>query len=92
MHNAGERPIIYIGAIDAAYPSDGAVPFTAGRGSRAVHHVALACTGYDAMIARLNRVAASCSCNDIAQIGLRQIFVTEANVILLDLNYREASC
>lgn len=92
MYDTGERPIIHIGPIDAAYPSDEAVPFTTARGSGAVHHVALECAGYDAMVAKLDQLAAPYSCNDITQIGLRQVFVSEANGILLELNFREPPC
>lgn len=92
MYDAGERPIIHIGPADAAYPSDAAMPFTTTRGSGAVHHVALECAGYDAIVAQLDRLATPYSSNDLPQVGLRQIFVSEANGILLELNFRDASC
>lgn len=88
MYDEGDRPIIHIGPIDAAYPSDATMPFTPARGSGAVHHVALECSDHAGMIARLEAAGLPYARSDIPQMDLRQLFVSEANGILLELNFR----
>jgi catechol 2,3-dioxygenase-like lactoylglutathione lyase family enzyme len=82
------RPIVHIGPVHAAYPSDRMVPFTATRGSGSVHHVALECDDHPGMLAKLDRAGLEYALSDIPQIGLKQIFVHEPNGILLELNFR----
>jgi len=89
IYDAGDRPIVHIGPVVADYPSDGMAPFAPARGSGSVHHIALECDGYDAMLARLRRAELAIAESDLPSIGLRQIFVTEANGILLELNFRQ---
>lgn len=89
IYDGQDRPIVHIGPVDAAYPSDGIAPFTPARGGGAVHHVALECDGYEEMTARLKDAGLATAQSDIPSIGLRQLFVTEANGILLELNFRE---
>lgn len=88
IYDAGDRPIVHIGPVDAAYPSDGMVPFVPARGSGSVHHVALECDAYDEMAARLRDAGLSIAENHLPEIGLRQLFVMEANGVLLELNFR----
>lgn len=52
-----------------------------------VHHIALDCTGYDAMIARLDELQQAYQSNVIAEIGLRQLFVMDPNGLRLELNF-----
>jgi catechol 2,3-dioxygenase-like lactoylglutathione lyase family enzyme len=59
-----------------------------GGGTGAVHHVALDCTGHDAMVATLEARGLPYRLNHVAQIDLKQIFVTDPNGVLLELNYR----
>lgn len=92
IHDPADRPIVHIGPIDAAYPSDAAHPFEPTQGGGAVHHVALECDDFEAMSARLEAGGHSYTVNDIPQIGLRQLFVAEHNGILLELNFRSARC
>jgi catechol 2,3-dioxygenase-like lactoylglutathione lyase family enzyme len=58
------------------------------RGSGGIEHVAFECSDYDALHARL--IAAHCELryNEVARIGLRQIFVNDPNDITLELNFR----
>jgi catechol 2,3-dioxygenase-like lactoylglutathione lyase family enzyme len=87
LFDAADRPIIHVTAPGMTFADDPApVP---GSGTGALHHVAFACTGHDAMIARLERLGLAFRVRDIAPIGLRQIFVSEPNGVLLELNYRE---
>jgi catechol 2,3-dioxygenase-like lactoylglutathione lyase family enzyme len=86
MFDAGDRPIVHITAPGMTFAGD---PAPAGSSTGALHHVAFACTGHDAMLARLDRLGLAFRVRDIAPIGLRQIFVNEPNGVLLELNYRE---
>ena len=47
------HPVVHVGNIEGPYPSDGWRPFQPRDDSGAVHHVALACGGFDAVLARL---------------------------------------
>jgi catechol 2,3-dioxygenase-like lactoylglutathione lyase family enzyme len=85
MFDAGGRAVIHINTGDAprAYDRD----TTAGPTTGALHHVALRCAGYAAMVARLEAKAIDHRINRVDAIGLRQIFVSEPNGVLLELNY-----
>jgi catechol 2,3-dioxygenase-like lactoylglutathione lyase family enzyme len=87
MFDESDRPVIHITAPGMTFAGDPAP--VAGSGTGALHHVAFACTGHDAMLARLERLELPFRRRDIAPIGLRQIFVHEPNGVLLELNYRE---
>ena len=53
----------------------------------AIHHVALNCSGYDEMAARLAAMDLECQVTNIAAIGLRQIFTIDPNGVLVELNF-----
>jgi catechol 2,3-dioxygenase-like lactoylglutathione lyase family enzyme len=53
----------------------------------AVHHVALNCEGFGEMVDRLKARALDYQINDVASIGLKQVFVTDPNGVLLELNF-----
>ena len=55
----------------------------------AIDHIAFNATGFDETVARLEAHGLSYRHNDIADIGLRQIFVQDPNAITLELNFRE---
>ena len=59
----------------------------ADEGSGAVDHVALRCTNYDDMVARLDNHGIAFGANEIASMGLRQIFVEDPNGVMLELNF-----
>ncbi len=61
-----------------------------GDDNGAFDHVALECSGYDALLERLGRNGYRVRTNEVAEIGLRQIFVHEPNGVLLELNFRGA--
>lgn len=54
----------------------------------AIHHVALDCSGHQAFIARLEAHGIDYRLNDIPSIQLKQLFFTEPNGVLLELNFR----
>lgn len=55
----------------------------------AIHHVAFECDGFDDMVTRLKARGLDYGYAEIESIGLRQIFVTDPNNVLLELNFRE---
>jgi catechol 2,3-dioxygenase-like lactoylglutathione lyase family enzyme len=88
MFDTDGRPVVHITSPGMTFAGDPAP--VAGSSTGALHHVAFACTGHGAMLARLEQLGLAFRVRDIAAIGLRQIFVTEPNGVLLELNYREA--
>ncbi len=58
-----------------------------GRDTGSVHHIALDCTGHDAMTARLEKLGFDYNLNYVEAIDLKQIFVRDPNGVLLELNY-----
>lgn len=54
-----------------------------------IHHVALKCTDYDGIAARINALGIEKQTADIPSIGLRQIFFHDPNGVLLELNFFE---
>jgi hypothetical protein len=49
--------------------------------------VALNCTGYDELIARLRERARRHQINEVKAVGLRQVFTVDPNGVLLELNF-----
>lgn len=85
LYDAGDRPILHINSLDCirAYDRD-VVP---GALTGALHHVALNCSGYDEVIARIEAMGLDYQVNTIAAIGLRQVFTPDPNNVLLELNF-----
>lgn len=85
MHDGEGRAIFHLSTpgslLDEAPIED--IPTHSG----AVHHVALACSGHDAMLARLAERGLEHRCNHVVAIDLKQIFVRDPNGVLLELNY-----
>jgi catechol 2,3-dioxygenase-like lactoylglutathione lyase family enzyme len=84
------QPVIHLGGFGFRYPGDGVL--TSGQepamGGGAIHHVALECSGYDEMVARLAEFDLPITTSDVPQIGLRQVFVQDPNGVTLELNFR----
>ncbi|MPT47747.1 MAG: glyoxalase/bleomycin resistance/extradiol dioxygenase family protein [Sphingobium sp.] len=53
----------------------------------ALHHVALRCRGYEAMLGRLNQMGVRYHQNELPTINLKQIFLSDPQQILLELNF-----
>lgn len=86
MYDNNDRAIIHINSVDCPRRYDRDVqPGPTG----SIHHVALACTGYDEMIARLDAGGHHYQTNLVSAISLRQIFTLDPNGVLLELNFRE---
>nr|WP_310522975.1 VOC family protein [Polymorphobacter sp.] len=84
MFDISGRAIVHINTHDAPKAVE---RVTNGLHTGAVHHVALNCSGHDEMRERLRAFGIDCVCNEISAIGLRQIFVSDPNDVLLELNF-----
>ena len=81
------HPAVHIGDAAQAYPSDQWRPFNPEQGGP-VHHVALACSGFDAMRARIEARGLPYRRNDAPDRPFRQILIVEPGGALLELNFR----
>jgi catechol 2,3-dioxygenase-like lactoylglutathione lyase family enzyme len=82
MYDEAGRGIVHIST--AGSLGKGGQP-VAGGGS--VHHVALLCSGHEAMVATLQRHGLQFRLNHVLAIDLKQIFVEDPNGVLLELNF-----
>ena len=85
MFDAQDRAIIHINSLRFERTYDR--PVEPGSHTGAVHHVALRMQGYDEMKARLEAHGAQFRENHVEAINLRQIFTTDPNNVLLELNF-----
>jgi catechol 2,3-dioxygenase-like lactoylglutathione lyase family enzyme len=84
MYDDDGRAIVHINSLACPRAYDREVtPGPTG----ALHHVALKCTGYDAMLTRLRDRGIECQRNEVVAIRLRQIFTLDPNGVLLELNF-----
>lgn len=84
MYDASGRAVIHINSLDCPRTYEREV---SSGPTGALHHVALNCTGYDEMVARLSARALPHKINLVQAIGLRQIFTVDPNGVLLELNF-----
>jgi catechol 2,3-dioxygenase-like lactoylglutathione lyase family enzyme len=84
MFDDAGRAIIHINSLDCvrAYERD-VMPGPTG----SIHHVALNCSGYDDVVARLEARGLKYQVNLIESVGLRQVFSMDPNGVLLELNF-----
>ena len=78
------RTIIHLNSLDCPRTYQREV---AAGPTGSIHHVALSCSGYDEMIARLDTRGMERQVNLVESIGLRQIFTMDPNGVLLELNF-----
>ncbi|MES2494016.1 MAG: VOC family protein [Pseudomonadota bacterium] len=88
LHDASGRAVIHLVLPEVV--ADIVRPALPGDRTGAIHHVAFDCTGYPAMIARLEALGLGWETNDLPSIGLRQLFVGAPDGVLLELNFRAA--
>jgi catechol 2,3-dioxygenase-like lactoylglutathione lyase family enzyme len=84
MYDDEGRAILHINSLDCIRTYEREV---AAGPTGSIHHVALKCTGYVDMIARLDARGLDRQVNLVAAIGLRQIFTMDPNGVLLELNF-----
>ncbi len=58
------------------------------RGGGAIHHVALECDNYDGTLAGISAAGLARTLNEVPQVQVRQIFLTDPNDVLIELNFR----
>ena len=85
MHDKNGQAILHINSVDCPRTYDRAV--APGAETGAIHHVALACTGHAELMARIAAMGLTCQTNHVAAIGLTQVFTTDPNNVLLELNF-----
>ncbi len=85
MFDENGLAIVHINSVDCPRTYDRVVEPGAVTG--AIHHVALNCTGHDEVLARIAAMGLACQTNHVAAIGLRQVFTTDPNNVLLELNF-----
>jgi len=84
MYDAAGHAVLHLNSLDCPRAYDREVhPGPTG----SLHHVALRCQGYEELLARLVRRGLEHKINDVAAIGLKQIFVLDPNGVLLELNF-----
>lgn len=76
LHDASGRPIIHLYRHDCPPGSTGPI-----------HHVALNCSGKEALLERLRARGAEYSLNEVPSIGLTQVFTYDPHGVLLELNF-----
>ncbi len=86
LYDTGNRAVIHLNLAgsDTTIPRD-VVP---GDPTGAIHHVAFECSDLDDMLGRLDSHGVSFQRNEIPSIRLTQLFVTDPNNVLLELNFR----
>jgi catechol 2,3-dioxygenase-like lactoylglutathione lyase family enzyme len=85
MYDGNGRAIIHINSLDCRRTYEREVmPGPTG----SIHHVALDCSDYDGMTARLDARGLDRQTRDNPAIRLRQIFTLDPNGVLLELNFR----
>jgi catechol 2,3-dioxygenase-like lactoylglutathione lyase family enzyme len=84
MYDKAERAVLHINSLDCPRAYDREVhPGPTG----ALHHVALRCSGYQEVQARLKAAGLEYRLNEVPAVGLRQLFVLDPNAVLLELNF-----
>jgi len=86
LYDDNGRAIFHINSKDA--PQAFQRETKAGPTTGAIHHVALDCSDHREMMDRLDKRRIEYRLHDIPSIKLKQIFFTETNGILLELNFR----
>ena len=84
MYDVAGRAVIHLNSLDCPRAYDREVE--AGP-TGALHHVALRCSGYEELRARLARSGLEHRLNEVRAIGLKQVFVLDPNQVLLELNF-----
>jgi len=84
MYDSAGRAVIHLNSLECPRAYDREVD--AGP-TGALHHVALRCSGYEELRARLTRRGLEHRLNEVSAIGLKQVFVLDPNQVLLELNF-----
>lgn len=85
MFDGEGQAILHLNSVDCPRAFDRNV--APGNETGAIHHVALRCANFAEVKARLDTRGADYRVNDVASIGLKQIFTADPNNVLLELNF-----
>ncbi len=85
MFDGSGQAILHLNSVDFPRVHDRAV--SPGAETGAIHHVALRCGEFETVKERLDARKADYEVNDVPSIGLKQIFTTDPNNVLLELNF-----
>lgn len=84
MYDSGGRAVLHLNSLAAPRHFDR--DMTAGP-TGALHHVAFRCVGYDDVLARVVALGIDHRSNAVTAAGLRQIFLSDPDGVLLELNF-----
>lgn len=85
MHDATGHPCVHL--VDRLTGQGRYDDYRPGEPTNAVHHVALRCAGFAETRDRLDALGVAYRINDLAHLGLMQIFVADPNAVNLELNF-----
>ncbi len=85
MFDAGGNAILHLNSADFPRLYDRTVDHSEATG--AIHHVALRCGDFEVVRARLDARGAEYQINEVPAANLRQIFTSDPNNVLLELNF-----
>ncbi len=88
MYDRNGQAIVHINATDCPRTYDRSVEPGAVTG--AIHHVALKCSGHADLIEQIGAMGLAYQTNVVPAIGLTQVFTTDPNNVLLELNFFDA--
>lgn len=89
VYDENDLPIVHVGSADRPYPTDEMMPFTPAEGGGAVHHVALRCSDFEGTRDRLQSMGLPIKESGYSPMNLRQIFVSDPNGLIFELNFRD---
>lgn len=90
VYDASGAPLLHLASADVPYSPTEVLPAPPPRGSGAIHHVALACSDFEAMRSRLVALDIGFRESYVPETGVRQIFVRDPTDILVELNFNAA--
>ena len=85
MYDHSDQAILHLNSIEEPRAYDRKVE--PGSETGAIHHVALLCGDFDEIKSRLDQRGADYTIRDIPSVSLKQIFTTDPNNVLLELNF-----
>ena len=85
IYDRHRHPIVHVQAHDPQ--RHGALDDGERATTGSIDHVALTCDDFESMVRRCNELGVPCRISDRQIIGLRQIFITDPNNILFELNF-----
>jgi catechol 2,3-dioxygenase-like lactoylglutathione lyase family enzyme len=89
VYDDSGAPVLHLASAEVRYSPTEVLPAEPPRGSGAIHHVALSCSDFDGMRARLVALNFNFRESHNPKTGVRQIFVQDPTDILIELNFNK---